>query len=393
MIGLGQRAAASDPGKRRRRNEDAYVVEPPLFAVADGMGGAQAGEIAAKIAASVLRESSGEQAVVELIKEANRRVYEAAAGDDTRSGMGTTITAAIVEDDSVQIGHVGDSRAYRIRDGELEQVTEDHSLVAELVRSGKLSPEEAEVHPQRSVITRTVGTDPDVDVDTFSVDTRPGDVFLLCSDGLTTMVDDSSILAIVQKNRTSLDKAARALVDAANKGGGEDNITLVLFEIGEEGANGIEETATLPAVTEDTDEDTLTEADRVPAIEDTTLMSRDELDAMTRQNGHDGHHRRVSRTAIALGSSTLVVVLAALVVWSLSRSYFVGAEANGKIAVYQGFPWDIAGGVRLYRLRYESPVLAGELSQPERRKLFGHDLRSYDAAVQAVKQFEAEVVP
>jgi hypothetical protein len=207
------------------------------------------------------------------------------------------------------------------------------------------------------------------------------------------MVDDRSILAIVQKNRTSPDNAARALVDAANKGGGEDNITIVLFEIGEEGADGIEETATLPAVTEDTDEDTLTEADRVPAIDDTTLMSRDELEAMTRQNGHDGHHRRVSRTAIVLGSSTLVVVLAALVVWSLSRSYFVGAEANGKIAVYQGFPWDIAGGVRLYRLRYESPVLAGELSQPERRKLFGHDLRSYDAAVQAVKQFEAEVVP
>ncbi len=393
MIGLGQRAAASDPGKRRRRNEDAYVLEPPLFAVADGMGGAQAGEIAAKIAASVLRESSGEQAVVELIKEANRRVYEAAAEDAARSGMGTTITAAVVENDAVQIGHVGDSRAYRIRGGELEQVTEDHSLVAELVRGGKLSPEEAEVHPQRSVITRTVGTDPDVDVDTFSVDARPGDVFLLCSDGLTTMVDDGSILAIVQKNRTSLDKAARALVDAANKGGGEDNITIVLFEIGEEGAHGIEETATLPAVTEDTDEDTLTEADRVPAIDDTTLMSRDELEAMTRQNGRDGHHRRVSRTAIVLGSSTLVVVLAALVVWSLSRSYFVGAEANGKIAVYQGFPWDIAGGVRLYRLRYESPVLAGELSQPERRKLFGHDLRSYDAAVQAVKQFEAEVVP
>ena len=114
---------------------------------------------------------------------------------------------------------------------------------------------------------------------------------------------------------------------------------------------------------------------------------------MTRRSGQDGHHRRVSRAAIILGSSTLVVVLAALVVWSLSRSYFVGAEANGKIAVYQGFPWDIAGGVRLYRLRYESPVLAGELSQSERRKLFGHDLRSYDAAVKAVKQYEAEVVP
>ena len=392
-IGLGQRAAATDPGKRRRRNEDAYVVEPPLFAVADGMGGARAGEIAAKIAASVLRDSSGVDAVVELIKEANRRVYEAATEDETRSGMGTTITAAIVGDDGVQIGHVGDSRAYRVRDGKLEQLTEDHSLVAELVRSGKLSPEEADVHPQRSVITRTVGTDPDVDVDTLEIDARPGDVFLLCSDGLTTMVDDTSILAVVQKNRASLDKAARALVDAANKGGGEDNITIVLFEIGKEGAAGVEETATLPAVTEDADEDTLTEVDRVPAIDDTTLMSRDDLEAMSRRDGHDVHHRRVSRTAIILGSSTLVVVLAALVVWSLSRSYFVGAEANGKIAVYQGFPWNIAGGVKLYRIRYESPVLAGELSQLERRKLFGHDLRNYDAALKAVQQYEAEVVP
>jgi protein phosphatase len=392
-IGLGQRAAATDPGKRRRRNEDAYVVEPPLFAVADGMGGARAGEIAAKIAASVLRDSSGENAVVELIKEANRRVYEAATEDETRSGMGTTITAAIVGDDGVQIGHVGDSRAYRVRDGKLEQLTEDHSLVAELVRSGKLSPEEADVHPQRSVITRTVGTDPDVDVDTLEIDARPGDVFLLCSDGLTTMVDDTSILAVVQKNRASLDKAARALVDAANKGGGEDNITIVLFEIGEEGAAGVQETATLPAVTEDADEDTLTEVDRVPAIDDTTLMTRDDLEAMPRRNGHDVHHRRVSRTAIILGSSTLVVVLAALVVWSLSRSYFVGAETNGKIAVYQGFPWNIAGGVKLYRIRYESPVLAGELSQSERRKLFGHDLRTYDAALKAVQQYEAEVVP
>jgi PPM family protein phosphatase len=395
MIGLAQRAAATDPGKRRRRNEDAFVAEPPLFAVADGMGGAQAGEIAARIAASVLRESSGDEAVVALIKEANRRVYEAATGDEARSGMGTTITAALVEDGTVQIGHVGDSRAYLVRDGRLEQLTEDHSLVAELVRSGKLSPEEADAHPQRSVITRTVGTDPDVDVDTFSVEARPGDLFMLCSDGLTTMVDDASILQIVEKNRANLDKAARALVDAANKGGGEDNITIVLFEIGDESSGGVEDTATLPAVEEEqaADEDTLTELQAVPTIDDTTLISRDELEALGRRDGDGGGHRRISRTAIVIGSTTLVVVLAALAVWSLSRSYFVGAEANGKIAIYQGFPWDIAGSVRLYRLRYESPVLAGELSQTERRRLFGHDLRSYDAALKAVKQYEAEVVP
>ena len=157
-MNLRQRAVVTDPGRRRRRNEDAYVVQPPLFAVADGMGGAQAGEIAARIAASVLRDSSGESgeaAIVALIQEANRRVYEAAATDETQAGMGTTVTAAVVENDAVRIGHVGDSRAYRIRDGKLEQLTDDHSLVAELVRSGRLSPEEADVHPQRSVTRST----------------------------------------------------------------------------------------------------------------------------------------------------------------------------------------------------------------------------------------------
>ncbi len=393
-IAVVQNAAATDPGKRRRRNEDAYVAAPPLFAVADGMGGAQAGEIAARIAASALRESAGEEAVVDLIKEANRRVFEAAAGDEARSGMGTTITAALVEGDRVQIGHVGDSRAYRLRDGGLEQLTEDHSLVAELVRSGKLSPEEADTHPQRSVITRTVGTDPDVDVDTFSVDARPGDLFMICSDGLTTMVSDEAILDIVERHRSSLAKAAKALVDAANKGGGEDNITIVLFELAENG--GVASPATAPQPPEElsaADEETLSELQGVPTIDDTRIVSREELEALVQRNGGDRHHRRISRTALILGSGTLVVVLAALVVWSLSRSYFVGAEPNGRIAVYQGFPWNIAGSVRLYRLRYESPVLAGQLSQAERRRLFGHDLRSYGSALAAVKQYEAEVVP
>jgi serine/threonine protein phosphatase PrpC len=389
---LGQRAAVTDPGRRRRRNEDAFVLEPPLFAVADGMGGAQAGEIASRIAASVLRDSaadSGEAAVVALIQEANRRVYEAAATDEARSGMGTTITAALVEDGTVRIGHVGDSRAYRVRDGRLEQLTEDHSLVAELVRSGRLSPEEADIHPQRSVITRALGTDPDVDVDTFSVETRPGDVFMLCSDGLTSMVDDQSILDIVEQHRSSLELAARKLVDAANRGGGEDNITVVVFEIA---GSAIEEAATIPAVEAEPadDEATLSGLEGVPTVDATMLMTRDELEPVA-QPGHQG--RRVSRTAILVGSGTAVVILAALAVWTLSRSYFVGAQPNGHVAVYQGFPWNIAGGVRLYRVRYESPVLAGELSQAERRRLFDHDLRRYGKALKAVKRYEAEVVP
>src|SRR5213596_477498 len=196
---LGPYARASDTGKKRRRNEDAYVVAPPLFAVADGMGGAQAGEVASRLAAAALKDVdsqglSGRDRVISLIAEANRRVYERSSTDPSASGMGTTMTVALVEGNAVTIGHVGDSRAYLVRDGRLEQLTEDHSLVAELVRSGKLSPEEAEAHPQRSVITRALGTDPDVDVDTFSVETKPGDLFLLCSDGLTSMVDDETIL-------------------------------------------------------------------------------------------------------------------------------------------------------------------------------------------------------
>ena len=227
MTRLAQVASLTDTGRRRRHNEDAYVCEPPLFAVADGMGGAQAGELASNLAAAALRDEGsrggGEERVDELIQEANRRVYERQTQDSSATGMGTTMTVALVED-----GHVGDSRAYLIRDRRLEQLTEDHSLVAELVRSGKLSPEEAEGHPQRSVITRALGTDPDVDVDTFSVETKPGDLFLLCSDGLTAMVDDETILREVERNREDLTAASKALVKAANKGGGDDNITVVV---------------------------------------------------------------------------------------------------------------------------------------------------------------------
>jgi protein phosphatase len=395
---LTQHAAATDPGRRRRRNEDAYVVQPPLFAVADGMGGAQAGEIASRIAASVLRAAgpeAGEDAVVGLIQEANRQVYEAAASDEAHAGMGTTMTAALVEGDTVRIGHVGDSRAYRVRDGALEQLTDDHSLVAELVRSGRLSPEEADVHPQRSVITRVLGTDPEVDVDTFEVEAQPGDVFMICSDGLTSMVDDASILDVVERNRSSLDRAARALVDAANKGGGEDNITVIVFELGDDGAEEATTLATVAGSAPDDDERTLTELDSVPAIDDTMLVSRDRPEALTASGDGRGPRRRRQApwAVIAVVAATALVVFAALVVWTLSRSYFVGVQPDGHVAVYQGFPWNVVGGVKLYRMRYESPVLAGQLSRPERRTLFDHDLRTYDRALDTVKQYEAQVVP
>src|SRR5438445_8909712 len=235
-MSVGRSTGTTDAGRKRRRNEDAFVCEPPLFAVADGMGGAQAGEIASSLAAAALAgadiaDSDGEAVVVQLIQEANRRVHQRATNDAAASGMGTTMTVALAgADDVVAIGHVGDSRAYLLRDDSLEQLTDDHSLVAELVRRGELSPEEAEVHPQRSVITRALGTDPDVDVDTFTVQAREGDLFLLCSDGLTTMVDVETITGLVERNRHDLHAAARALIRAANERGGDDNIPAVLLE-------------------------------------------------------------------------------------------------------------------------------------------------------------------
>jgi serine/threonine protein phosphatase PrpC len=260
-MSLGRTAALTDTGRKRRHNEDVYVVEPPIFAIADGMGGANAGEVAAALAADALRGEGGrgEDTLVTLIQEANRRVYEQAAEDAAKSGMGTTMTVALLEDGRVRIGHVGDSRAYLIRDGELSQLTDDHSLVGELVRSGKLAPEDAETHPQRSVITRVLGTDPDVDVDTITIETRSGDLFLLCSDGLYSMVGNDRILKLVEQNRRDLDAAAKALIAAANKGGGDDNITVVAFEIVPDGEAVPQE----PAPDE---EDTLTEVDRVPTV-------------------------------------------------------------------------------------------------------------------------------
>jgi serine/threonine protein phosphatase PrpC len=288
---IGRHAGQSHPGRRRRRNEDAFVISPPLFAVADGMGGAKAGEIASRLAAAAVREEEGGRADVgELIREANRRVFERARDDASASGMGTTMTVALVEDDHVTIGHVGDSRAYRLRDGELEQLTEDHSLVAELVRSGRLSPEEAEMHPQRSVITRALGTEADVDVDTFTVDAQPGDVFLICSDGLTTMVGDERIVTAVTEHRDDLERAAKQLIADANRSGGEDNVTFVFFEIVEE-APETGETAPLPAVVAE-DEETLTEIEDVPVIE--TVEKE----------------RRVGRAAVV----PVVIVLAAIAI-------------------------------------------------------------------------------
>jgi PPM family protein phosphatase len=311
-VRLGRSTALSHAGRKRRHNEDSYVVQPPLFAVADGMGGAKAGEIASSLAAAALQESdgngaTGEERVAALIEEANRRVFRRASEDTEASGMGTTMTVALVEGDRIAIGHVGDSRAYLIRDGRLEQLTDDHSLVAELVRSGKLTPEEAETHPQRSVITRAVGTEPDVDVDTFSIEGEPGDVYLICSDGLTDMVAEETILEAVERNRVDLKAAAKELVNAANRGGGEDNITVVFFELSDEEPD--EETAETVAGARadlggDADE-TLDEADGQPVL----AMAEPE----PRRRG------RGNRALAILAALAVLLMAAAAVLWLLDR--------------------------------------------------------------------------
>jgi PPM family protein phosphatase len=234
---IGRSTAVTDTGRRRLRNEDAYVFEPPLFAIADGMGGARAGEVAAGIAVAALREDrrnvTDEASLEAVIDEANRRVWHRSVTDPGTSGMGTTMTVAVVDgsDDRVVFGQVGDSRAYRLRGDQLEQVTTDHSLVAELVRSGVLTPEEAERHPQRSAITRAVGTESAIEADVFSVPAEPGDLFLLCSDGLTDMLTADEIASTILAADRDPEGAAAALVAAANAHGGEDNITVVLFEL------------------------------------------------------------------------------------------------------------------------------------------------------------------
>ncbi len=325
---VGAYAVASDTGRKRRRNEDNYVVAPPLFAVADGMGGAQAGEVASRLAASALEAGDsdgldGTKRIDALIQEANRRIFDRASTDPTASGMGTTMTVALVEGMTVAIGHVGDSRAYLIRGERMEQLTDDHSLVNELLKSGKLSEEEAQIHPQRSVITRAVGTDPDVDVDGFTIEAEEGDVFLICSDGLSDMVSDEEILELLHANREDLEQAVKALVAAANRGGGEDNITAVAFRISSEAAQNLEDTVAMPALTgneEEPDEQTREYAE--PHTAGGTMViapPSDVPDELTASETAPQPTADARRVRLVLVGIVVLALAAALLIWGLSR--------------------------------------------------------------------------
>jgi protein phosphatase len=406
---ISDSAGTTDAGRKRRRNEDAFVHEPPLFAVADGLGGAQAGEVASRLAAAAFREFheadelEPEERLATIIQEANRRIYERARSDTQVSGMGTTVTAALLVEGAVVVGHVGDSRAYRLREDRLEQLTEDHSLVADLVRSGRLSPEEADTHPQRSVITRALGTDAEVDVDTFTVDAEAGDLFLLCSDGLTTMVADEEIKTTIAEAPTLAD-ATKALVKAANRAGGEDNVTVVLFALAGE-TEALEDTAVAtPNGLGDSDlEDTISglEAPTLQTAVPAAVLEREreaepwgavdeEAEPRPAPRRRPRWGRRVIWSLLAL-AFVLGVIAAAF--WALSRANFIGADDDGYVVVYQGVPWSLGAGIDLFRPRYVSRLRVIQLSESERKQLFDHDLVSYDEARARLAPFEREGVP
>ncbi len=386
MLRIDDQAFRSDTGRQRNANEDSFFVRAPIFVVADGMGGAQAGEVASKAAADAfdvdLPDGPPERVLRETILAANRTIHELARADPSRAGMGTTLTAAIVsaEREEVAIGHVGDSRAYRLRAGKLEQLTRDHSLVEEMRRKGQLTDAQAQDHPQRSIITRALGPEPDVEPDVQTVPAAPGDVFLICSDGLTTMLREEQIAKLLAR-ATTMDAAVRALIDEANRAGGRDNITALAFRLEDaaapqrqpEGATLIGSTAAEAGLTG-------TEVRRRAAAA-AARERREQLAAKPPRR----HLRRVAKVLAALA----VVAALAFGAWYGNRQvWFLGTDVGGRVALYRGLPYELPFGIVLYNERYASPIQTAGLPPKRRDAVSGHDLRSREDAVSLIEDIE-----
>jgi protein phosphatase len=412
MLRIAEQFHASDLGRQRQGNEDNYFVRAPLFVVADGMGGAQAGEVASEIAVEAfdggLPDGPPAEALVTIIRNANRRIYERSRSDEQHSGMGTTCTAAYVGESDVTVAHVGDSRAYLWRNGDLVRLTRDHSLVGELVARGKLTEEQAEMHPQRSVITRALGSEPDVEVDVHVYAARAGDVFMLNSDGLTSMVPEQRVKDILGP-ATSLEQAGRELIAAANDAGGRDNITVILFRL--EDVDG-EAAATEPGAT--TEYETW-EGDSVEPRQGVTRpesVASDEAEAEYRRTGTMAlsavkpraepieepprrtaplpsrkRRRRIPGAVIAIVVA-LAIVLTGL--WLASRAvYFVGTDTGtGIVTIYRGVPYELPFGIKLYQRDYTSGVRLEQVPPARRPTFTDHKLRSRDDAKNLVIELE-----
>ena len=351
----------TDVGRRREVNEDSFLVHEPLFVVADGMGGHVAGDIASSTAIDTIKEQSSSaraedpNTLAALVLAANSRIWEKAEGDSTLRGMGTTCTLLLLDSSKAQFAHVGDSRAYLLRGGTLTQITEDHTLVGRMVKEGRLSADDAERHPQRSIVTRALGVDSEVEVDLLTVDVVEGDRILICSDGLSSMIDFDTIASLLTQE-SDPQVAAERLVDAANEAGGEDNITVVIVDIGAEDSQGAgastesrrESTAESPgsiagsAAAPSSSE--LTYAGAVAAPPEPER--REEQPTPTRDETHDEPPaRRWPRKLVVALVIVLLLGAAAFfgVRYLLGNSWYVGVNDDGFVTVYEGIPEEIAG--------------------------------------------------
>jgi PPM family protein phosphatase len=400
---IAEEAGLTDVGRQRHTNEDRFFESAPMFAVADGMGGARSGEVASQIAVDEFTEhdaegASPEDRLAQIAQAANRKIYELAQSDESHAGMGTTLTAALVGHGEISLGHVGDSRAYRFRDDELERLTQDHSLVEELMRMGKLSPEDAEVDPRRSIITRALGPEPTVEVETVTYPAKDGDVYLLCSDGLTGMVSEERVAEIL-RGRSSLQQAARELVNEANAGGGKDNITVVLFKLADEEAAGeAEESDTLsgtdvlppqPAPRPDPGGDTTVIASAPSAVRSPQQSTAPPAEERPPPPPPPAGRRGRSHWPLAAAVVLIIVLAAGGGLYAASRElYFVGTDDNGLVTMYRGVPYNLPLGIKLYTEQYESSVPAAALPARQRHAVLDHRLRSRGDAVDLLRSLE-----
>jgi len=369
--------ARSDVGRGRPDNEDSVLVDRDhhLYAVADGMGGHRAGEVASATAIEALKNSyAGGRPLDQAVEAANAAVFAKAAADDALRGMGTTLTALAVEDGhTALLGHVGDSRAYLMRDGAVTQVTDDHSLVEQLVREGRLSPEEAQHHPQRAIITRALGVDAQVEVDVYRVELEPGDRLLICSDGLTNMLSDDTI-ALTLRRHVDPQQAADTLVDMANQAGGDDNITVVVLDALADGEPPVAAVAEPRATAHPEPVEDGPPGDAAPAPALAAPASRAGI--------------RRFRGVVRWGLPIVVVIGIAVgaVGWYARRTYYVGLSGD-RVTVFKGVP----GGLLGWQPTVDRPtdLTAAELSDADRADLQnGHRFASRSDADRFVARLQ-----
>ena len=378
---------ATDAGKVRQNNEDALLVgegkDETLFAVADGIGGFEAGEVASSIAVDVLKDVEPSGSLEGAIKEANRRILAAARGDEKFQGMGTTVVAmrfgGTEEEPVSQISHVGDSRAYLLRDGELRPVTEDHSLVAELVRSGDLTRAQASDHPQKNLITRALGAEEEVDVDTTVLPVEPGDRLLLCSDGLSDMVPEPGMLEILTSHSEDPEGAARALVAAALAAGGADNVTVVVVDVREE------DPPTERAHRGDTQElrAILPRAAPRPGSPRDDSPRRKKRPAPPSKGKGLGQlgHTIVTLIRVVAAILVLAALLTPFYLWGSSR-HFLGFD-RGEVVVYRGLPYAPLG-LKLNEEVRRTGLEESDVEERFRDDVENHKLYSSEEQAEAV---------